>query len=445
MGMTADQNRTGAGRGAWLMAWTLVAMWVLAFADRLIIMLLVPGMKQSLGITDTQVALLHGPAFSVVFALAGLLLGRLVDRVNRRNLLFAALVVWSLAEVAAGLAQSFTELFAARMLLGVAQAALAPASLSLIGDLFPAERRGRPTAFIVAASSIGSALSSMAGGVLLQALAARPSIVVPGIGALAAWQSTMAIFGIPGVLLALLYFAVREPARQQTRTGSGAAHAGDSFVLLAHLRENATLFSLLFAAFSCTLLIGYGVGSWYAPLLMRSGLPPAQTGLAMGALTLVAGLVAGGAGGWISDWAARDDRGGGRLRLICWLMAAQIVAQLPLWAAPNIPALLVSYALLGMTMGTTGACIYAVLAGLVPSRGRGQIIAVYQLISNLIGLGLGPMLVALLVDRMFHDEAMLNFAMLDVGLPAAALGLVFVLFAIPRARRLHAELEGRAC
>jgi predicted MFS family arabinose efflux permease len=132
----------------------LLAAWVMAMLDRMIIVLLVPGIQASMGISDTEISLVHGTAFALFYAIAGLPLGRLVDQTNRRNLIIAGVVGWSLGTIACGLADNFIQLVAGRIVVGVCQAMLAPASLSTVADFCAPEKRGRVTAILVSGSTL---------------------------------------------------------------------------------------------------------------------------------------------------------------------------------------------------------------------------------------------------------------------------------------------------
>ena len=426
--------------GAWAMVGLLMATWVMAYIDRMILLLLVPGIKASFAASDTQVAMLFGLAFSIDFVVSGLIMGRLVDGTNRRNLLCFALIGWSIGAIVCGLAHSFAVLLVGRLLIGAAEAALAPASYSLIADLFPMARRGRPITLLIATSSFGSALSNIIGGVLLQYLMKQPPIVLPVTGLLAPWQATMALASLPGFLLAPLFLLVREPARR----GGGIADAGKGGAV-AYIRAHPQLFGLMFAAVAFAYIVGYGLSGWYPALLMRvTGLSPAETGLSMGLITIAAAIVAGLAGGWLSDRMAKPDPGGGRLKLAAILLVGEFVVLTSLAAPHNLPVTLTGFGLFALLSTVTASCGFAILPDIVPNAVRGRIIAIYQLVGNLGGLGLGPTLVALVTDHVIGDERQLGWSMLLVALPCTAIAAALYVALIPRARALRATLESAA-
>ncbi len=236
-----------APAGAWRTVWVLTFVYVMAIVDRMVLLLLIPGIKASMGLTDTQVSLLHGLAFAICFSIAGLFLGYLADRRNRRNLLMAGVLGWGLATMACGLAQNFTQFFIARMAVGGCQAVMAPAAISMLADLFPTEHRGRPTALLMSAAMFGGALVNFAVGGLLAYYMSHPAPVLPVIGQTEPWQ--MALFGVgaPTLLAIPLLTMVSEPTRETTGTTAEQKAAGGS--LADHITRNAGMFILLFSFF----------------------------------------------------------------------------------------------------------------------------------------------------------------------------------------------------
>jgi MFS family permease len=166
----------------WYVAAVLTALYTLSFIDRQVLGLVLEPIRGHLGLTDTQVSLLAGSAFALFYVTLGLPLGRLADRANRRNLILAGVFLWSLMTAACGLASSFWQLFAARVGVGIGEAALSPAALSIISDYFPPEKRARPLAMYTLALAIGSGLAYLVGGSISAAIATMPHFRIPLIG-----------------------------------------------------------------------------------------------------------------------------------------------------------------------------------------------------------------------------------------------------------------------
>src|SRR5215472_4951670 len=211
-------------RGAWYVVFALTAIYMLSYVDRVILSLLVAPMKRDLGISDTRVGLLQGLAFGLFYTLMGLPLGRIADTWNRRNLIAGGVVLWSFFTSLCSVARSFWSLFLTRMGVGVGEAALSPAAYSLISDYFPKERLGVAISVFYMGVFLGTSLSLLVTGSVMDALAHTPVVTVPLLGAMASWRITFLIAGLPGVLFAFLVYTIREPKRRDMlRTETGQA------------------------------------------------------------------------------------------------------------------------------------------------------------------------------------------------------------------------------
>src|SRR5882757_3141134 len=209
----------------WYVTAILTVLYTLSFIDRQVLGLVLEPIRRHLALTDTQASLLAGSAFALFYVTLGLPLGQLADRANRRNLILAGVFLWSLMTAACGLASSFWQLFAARVGVGIGEAALSPAALSVISDYFPPERRARPLATYTLALAIGSGLAYLVGGSISAAIAGMPNFRIPFIGHVEAWQATFIAVGAPGILFALLVLTIREPLRRGVRTTQPASTA----------------------------------------------------------------------------------------------------------------------------------------------------------------------------------------------------------------------------
>ena len=187
----------------------------LSFIDRQILNVMIGPIKRDLGgLSDTEISLIIGLAFSLVYTLATLPLARIADSHNRRNLIAAGIFAWSLMTALAGAADSFWKLFAARMGVGVGEATLGPASTSMLADYFEDHRLPLAFGIVGAAPFIGTGLANIVGGPLIDWLEAQPNYVVPVFGELYSWQMVLVLVGLPGVLLAAVMFTIAEPGRR---------------------------------------------------------------------------------------------------------------------------------------------------------------------------------------------------------------------------------------
>ncbi|MCU6453133.1 MFS transporter [Sphingomonas sp. A2-49] len=424
-------------------AWAVIAiLWIVTLfsqLDRQLPALLVKPLKGEFGITDTQFSLLQGYAFALVYTAMGLPFGRLVDRANRRNLILFGVVVWSAMTVFAGFATSFGELLVARIGVGVGEAVLAPAAYSIIADYVAPARRGRALSVYYVSLAIGSGASLLLGGMILHMLPAAGLQV--GALVLTPWRTTFILAGLPGLPLVLLLLLVREPERHETQ-GIARASIGD---FLAYLREHRATFWRLLTYPALIAAIGYGMLAW-APAYFerRFGLPIAQVGVTLGIIVAAAGLTGTLASGALSDrWLAQGKPAARfRVTLVGWML---IVPSASFW--PLMPSAIPCFALLAVLV--TGTAIAqsaapAAVQDVFTNTMRGQAIAVYLLLAGLVGIGLGPMLVALVTDHVFGDPAKLGYSLVAVAVPMTLFGLwLSISGQRPYAQTLEALRRGR--
>ena len=423
---------------AWYVIGVLFAVTLFSQLDRQLPALLIKPLRADFGISDTQFSLLQGYAFALFYTLAGLPFGRLVDRRSRRNLIVIGVLAWSVMTVLSAFATSFTELLLCRIGVGIGEACLAPAAYSMIADCVPPARRGRAMGVYYVSLSIGSGASLLLGSLLFRTTPAG-GLEIPGLGLLAQWQLIFLAAGLPGGLLALLMFTVREPARQELQRGGTEADSVADVV--RYLRLHAAVFVRVLSIPALVAVIGYGALAW-APALFdrRFGLPPAQSGVVLGLIVAGSGLAGTLVSAFLSDRWVAQQRPAARLRVA---LASFVLIMPGAIAWPLMPHPLACYALLACTVAGAAmaqAAIPAMVQELVPNRMRGQTTAVYLLLAGLLGIGLGPTAVALLTDHVFHDDQALPWSIVWVGGPVALLGLVMTLSGLaPYARKQAAE------
>jgi MFS family permease len=170
-----------------------------SYADRLVLSVLVDPLRESLGLTDSGVGVLQGPAFTLIYVFSSLLFGRLADRRNRRLLLLGGASAWCITTVLCGLAQGFWTLLAGRMLVGISEATLIPPAISMIADSFAPRRRGTAVGVFAMGTCIGSPLGITAGGALLAAAQNGRFAMLPVVGALEPWRLVLVLMGVIGL------------------------------------------------------------------------------------------------------------------------------------------------------------------------------------------------------------------------------------------------------
>lgn len=418
-----DAPYPSEARGWWMAAVFCFAGFI-SYTDRLILSALVDPIRGELLITDSQVSLLQGAAFAVVYVLSGLLLGRLADRSRRLNILGAGAMLWCLGAVLCGVASDFWLLFGSRMLVGIGEAALAPAAVSMIADSFPPARRGLAISVFLMGTVVGGPAAIAIGGVLLQAAEGGAFAGWPLVASLSPWRVVLVVVGVAGLVLPALFLTLREPVRRERANDASLASVLRSFV-----RDRAVL-GPLYLAMALISIGDYGLLSWAPSLLSRRfHWDAGQVGAVFGLITVTAGVLGSFAGGALSDIAARREGTRSRLYIGC---AAAIAGGA---GAALVATESVSFVLIGIGLWTFASAVAGIggivaLQELMPNEQRGVGISLVAFWNILLGLGLGPTLVAQMTERVYGDPALVGVAIATVVLPAA--GFALLLFAAAR-------------
>lgn len=427
----AEQPYPNSGY-AWYVVGVLMLAYTVSFIDRQILNLLVGPIKRDLGITDTEFSLLAGLAFALFYTFVGLPIGRLVDSKSRRGIITIGIVVWSLFTAACGLTTKFWHLFLARVGVGIGEAALSPAAYSLVADYFPANRMGTAMGVYNMGIFVGAGLAYIFGGMVIGLVSGVEHTVLPIVGEVYSWQVVFFAVGLPGLLVALLMYTVREPVRRGIKLarqldGSMVAKAVPVSEVFRYMKLNIAAVMCHSVGFALLALVGYGTATWLPSFFIRAhGWTASQIGLAFGLVQLTAGVAGVVFGGWLGDYFRQRGMRDGRLRvgILAGLAGVPFAIAMPFMADGDM--------VLALSVLTTffyticfGAAP-AAIAEIMPNQMRGQASAIYLFIVNLIGLGLGPTAVALVTDFVFQDENMVGFSLAVVGgicMPISALVL----------------------
>jgi len=406
---------------------TLAVIMIVAFTamlDRYLIGLLLEPIRHDMALSDTEISLLQGAAFAILFAVSGIPFGRLVDRWNRRNILLAGLVLWSALTIACGLAPGYPELFAARLGVGLGEACLAPAAASLLIDTFRPERHGRALALYTTAAVLGGGGSFILGA---QALRLANHLHAEGIvDFLEPWRLTFLIVGFPGLLAGLGLLFVREPARK----GVGAATPASLGDLFRFLRRNMRVLGLMVAANCFCAVTGTGVTAWMAAFFERTWrIPPTTSGLWIGLCLIGSVLIGGPLSGMVADRSRLARATGGKLNVValgCFL-TVPFAALFP--EARSLPLAIVLYVLFGTAFNFMTCTFPAALQDLLPGNLRGQVFAIHMMIVALVGYAGGATAIALVTEHVFGDPLLLRHSLALVGCVTMALGGILLLMA----------------
>jgi MFS family permease len=392
---------------AWSVVAILIATAVLSYTDRQVLSLLVDPIRGELGITDQEVSYLLGAAFAVVYGVAGLPLGFLADRTSRRNLIFAGVLVWSAGTVACGLSHTFGQLFAARIIVGLGEAVLSPAAISLISDYFPPSRRGTAVGCFLAGIAVGIGAAILIGGAVLR-LAEMGALASTPLAALAPWRLVLLLIGAPGFLWALVILLIQEPVRQAAVLDAAPATRANSEDASSPMPWRSTAWARvtpIYLVVAIASLVDNALGAWAPTLLIREfSKDAAQIGLQLGVL-LTAGFGGGVLlGGWFADRAGL--RGGWSYKLgVCLLCGVLILPVSLLMNAGQFMVVLLGVPVYFALSGSVTACGFSAILDVVPNRSRGLAMAISFFLNVALGAGLGPTAVTAASDWIFGSSA----------------------------------------
>lgn len=423
---------------AWFTVLMLCIAQVVSTIDRGMLALVVDPVRRDLGITDLQIAILQGFAFSFLYVIAGIAMGLIADVVNRKRLLMAGIAVWSAATLASGLAESFGDLFAARLFIGIGEAVLAPCAVTMIADLFPVSRRGKPMALYVFGSMIAFGVGSVITGFILQA---APQGVFDGIGFLegrAPWRIAFILAGGFGLVLAAGFVPVKEPVRVEAKVMKGGSNSlRDSISAMLGNLQIYLPFYLALALFG----VGISVVFYWGPVLLARvfDYPVDQVSKMLG-LGHIAWAVAGAvAAGVLTDLVARRKGPVGLIGVSAVVSLLGIPTSLAVFAASGTAAVVL---LSGVTFVSAifGSAMLSVVAEVAPQRTRGLATALYAFFMTLIGASSGPLLVAYVTEQIFGSDEAVGLSIAIVGTMAFA---ACALSALLAARNLRAWTDRR--
>lgn len=442
-----DEDSHSEGYPAPLKAWYTVGVltlaYVFSFIDRQILSLLVNPIQRDLGVSDLQLSYLMGASFAVFYTLFGIPLGRLADTRNRRTLISLGVAFWSVMTAGCGLASKFWTLALMRMGVGVGEATLSPSAYSMIADSFRPERRSTAMSVYSMGIYVGSGLAFILGGIVVQFAVQQESLEVPWIGAMRSWQMVFLLVGIPGLPLALLtYLTVREPTRKGLSKTNGVPERASLREVGLYILANARTFFCLNLGIALVTLNAYGATAWMPTMFdRRFGWSAGETGVLFGLIVGISGSCGIIAGGRLADWWHQRGQSDANLRVawlgtICWLPFGMLYPLAPsaTWAAVFLtPALF----FLSMPFGVAPAAIQRMM----PNVMRAQATALYLFVINLIGMGLGPTVVALLTEKWFVDKNAVHHSLVLVGTVTHVVAGILLWLGLGRYRQSLKYLE----
>ncbi|HEX8592872.1 MAG TPA: MFS transporter [Pseudomonas sp.] len=411
-------NTSAQATNAWRVLFLLFLANLFNFFDRTIPAIIIEPIRMEWRLSDFQLGII-GTAFTLVYAIAGLPLGRIADNGSRKKLMGWGLAVWSGLTAVNGLAGSFWTFLLVRMGVGIGEASYAPAANSLIGDLFPAHRRARAMGIFMLGLPLGLLLAFFTIGAMVKAFDS--------------WRAPFFIAAVPGLLLAVFMFFIREPKR-----GAAESVRMSEEKIARPIRRVLSIptFGWLVLAGLTFNFATYACNSFMVPMLQRYFLLTLQNAaMATGIIVGVTGLVGLTAGGWIADKLHQRFANGRLMFAAVSMLVATLATGYALHAGRIEIGVFVAVFSLGWLFAYNFyTCVYTAIQDVVQPRLRATAMALFFAGLYLLGGGLGPVVVGLLSDHFAHsamvaaDAGQMSEAFKAVGLHDAMYLIPVALF-----------------
>ena len=431
---------------SWYVVGILMLAYTNSFIDRQILSLLIEPIQRDLGINDTQISLLAGLAFAIFYTVMGVPIARLADQKNRRTIILWGISIWSVLTATCGLAKNFWHLFFSRMGVGVGEATLSPAAMSMISDYFPVAKIARAISIYSMGVYFGAGLALIIGGFVVKLVSESGNVVIPLIGEVFSWQITFFYVGLMGLPIFLLLLTIKEPRRRGINVSDPeeAKKASSLPVLKAFVRINRKTIFYHFATFSCLGIAVVGYMIWTPTFFIRTyGWDAPKIGMIYGIILFFGGTSGVYAGGALADWLTKRGYKDGILRaavfgIICSIPFSVLT---PLMASPTLAV-----------MGLTASCFFmsfpqglpaAALQVIAPNPLRAQMVALYFLVAGLIANAFGPTLYALMTDYAFGDPMMIRYSLSSVSAFVLPLAALFGVLALKPFRKSVIDAESQ--
>ena len=406
---------------------------IFSLIDRQILNLLVIPIQNDLLLSDTQISLLQGFAFVITYVLLSVPIGRLVDKFNRIKIMISGVVVWSITTFTCGLSRNFYELLFARMGVGAGEAALSPAAWSVLADYFRPERLSFPISIYLMGPYLGAGLAMILGAYVLDLTSGREAIYIPLIGSLAPWQITFIIVSLPGIIITGLLLSVKEPKRKNIKSNSEKIPNWSeviSFMLL-----NKRIYTSLHIATPFLVIMLYGLQAWSPTILVRVyDWELSDAGRVYGLIALFFGSTGVISGPFLSKVLKNLSISSSSLK-VCVLgvsLAGISISLLP-FQNDSFYAL-ICIAIASFCIPLPLALVTTIMQEVTPNPMRGVVNGMYVVSTNVIGLAIGPFLVAFGTDYIFNDPNLIAYSLSLVAVIVAPIGSILFCIGIKEYR-----------
>ncbi len=395
---------------AWFFTSILLVAYIISFIDRQMINYLVVPIKEDMGLTDFEISFIQGWGFVLAYIIFSIPFGRIVDKVNRVRVLIGGIIIWSVATAACGFSKNSWQLVLSRSGVGAGEAALTPASWSIISDLFPVEKRSFPMSIYLMGPYIGQGLSLLFGAQILriynEPVTLFESIIVQP------WQIIFLIIAVPGVILGLLMFALKDPVRKEVLVSEKEEGTDSIKEVFAYVIKNIGAYMPLLIGSAFIVVLLYGVQSWVPTFLHRiHGWEHTRIGDQYGLVALFAGSLGVVSGPMAEKYLTKLNFNAATI-IVCIITAVALTIIGPItFLSLSSDIVLIGIFITSFFITLPLALFATSLQNITPNQYRGVVTGLYVFTVNITGYGLGPMVVAFFTDKVFKSEMAIDLSM----------------------------------
>jgi|TARA_B100000131_G_scaffold4609_1_gene4712 MFS family permease len=394
---------------AWFFTSILLFAYIISFIDRQMINYLVVPIKEDMGLTDFEISFIQGWGFVLAYIIFSIPFGRIVDKVNRVRVLIGGIIIWSVATAACGFSKNSWQLVLSRSGVGAGEAALTPASWSIISDLFPVEKRSFPMSIYLMGPYIGQGLSLLFGAQILriynEPVTLFESIIVQP------WQIIFLIIAVPGIILGLFMFSLKDPERKEGLTGDREENESIREVF-SYIIKNIGAYMPLLIGSAFIIVLLYGLQSWVPTFLHRiHGWEHTRIGDQYGLVALFAGSL-GVISGPVFERYLTKLNYNPPIIILCIITSIALTILGPItFLSLSSDIVLIGIFITSFFITFPLALFATSLQNITPNQYRGVVSGLYVFTVNIVGYGLGPMVVAFFTDKVFKSEMAIDLSM----------------------------------
>ena len=394
---------------AWFFTSILLFAYIISFIDRQMINYLVVPIKEDMGLTDFEISFIQGWGFVLAYIIFSIPFGRIVDKVNRVRVLIGGIIIWSIATAACGFSKNSWQLVLSRSGVGAGEAALTPASWSIISDLFPVEKRSFPMSIYLMGPYIGQGLSLLFGAQILR-IYNEPVTLFEGI-IVQPWQIIFLIIAVPGIILGLFMFSLKDPERKEGLTGDREENESIREVF-SYIIKNIGAYMPLLIGSAFIIVLLYGLQSWVPTFLHRiHGWEHTRIGDQYGLVALFAGSL-GVISGPVFERYLTKLNYNPPIIILCIITSIALTILGPItFLSLSSDIVLIGIFITSFFITFPLALFATSLQNITPNQYRGVVSGLYVFTVNIVGYGLGPMVVAFFTDKVFKSEMAIDLSM----------------------------------